>query len=195
MNLPNKLTLSRIILSPIFMALFLIDNLYTRYLALLVFSLAALTDVYDGYLARKTGVITNFGKFMDPLADKLLTSMAFISLVALGYAKAWMIIVIVGREFFITGLRSIAAYKGIVIFPSILAQVKTASQMLVIFIILVFINLKMTLLPAGYNWTILTSPKMMRLFDGMILVCVILTVATGIDYLVKNGAILKGVLR
>jgi CDP-diacylglycerol--glycerol-3-phosphate 3-phosphatidyltransferase len=195
MNLPNKLTLSRIILSPIFMALFLIDSLYTRYLALLVFTLAALTDVYDGYLARRTGVVTNFGKFMDPLADKLLTSVAFISFVALGYAKAWMIILIVAREFFITGLRSMAAYKGIVILPSILAQVKTASQMLVIFLILVYINLKMTLLPVGYNWSIFTSPRTMKVFDGMILICVILTVGTGIDYLVKNAAILKGVLR
>ena len=90
MNLPNKLTMARIILSPIFMVAFLINNIYTRYLALFIFAVAALTDMYDGHLARKTGVVTSFGKFMDPLADKLLTSTAFIAFVALGYVKSWI---------------------------------------------------------------------------------------------------------
>ena len=91
MNLPNKLTMARIILSPIFMVTFLINNLYTRYLALFIFAVAALTDMYDGHLARKTGVVTSFGKFMDPLADKLLTSTAFIAFVAVGYVKSWIV--------------------------------------------------------------------------------------------------------
>jgi CDP-diacylglycerol--glycerol-3-phosphate 3-phosphatidyltransferase len=112
MSLPNLLTLSRIILSPVYMVLFLIENPYSRLAATIVFVVAALTDLLDGYLARKRGITTGFGKFMDPLADKILVSTAFISFVNLGYAKTWMISVIIVREFLITGLRSLAAYRG-----------------------------------------------------------------------------------
>jgi CDP-diacylglycerol--glycerol-3-phosphate 3-phosphatidyltransferase len=195
MNLPNKLTITRIILAPIFMILFLVDNVYSRYFSTLIFIVAALTDLYDGYLARKTGVITGFGKFMDPLADKILTSTAFISFVALGYVKAWMILIIIVREFLVTGLRSLAAYKGVVILPSVLAQWKTGCQMTVIAIILVYINLKATFLPLGYNWSILTSDSTYRVFDGMIFFTMLLTVGTGMDYLIKNAFLLKGVLK
>jgi CDP-diacylglycerol--glycerol-3-phosphate 3-phosphatidyltransferase len=195
MNLPNKLTIIRIILAPVFMIFFLIDNVYSRYFSTLIFIVAALTDLYDGYLARKTGVITGFGKFMDPLADKILTSTAFIAFVALGYVQAWMILIIIVREFLVTGLRSVAAYKGVVILPSILAQWKTASQMTVIVIILLYINLKTTLLPLGYNWAILTSDTTYRVFDGMVFITMLLTVGTGLDYVVKNAFLLKGVLK
>ena len=195
MNLPNKLTLARILLSPVFMVFFLVDNVYSRYFATLIFLFAALTDLYDGYIARKYGVVTGFGKFMDPLADKILVSTAFISFVALGYVKAWMILVIIVREFFITGLRSLAAYKGMVIMPTILAQVKTFSQMLVISIILIFTNLKTTLLPLGYDWSIFTSPQVFRLFDLLVFISMLLTLGTGIDYLIKNIPLLKGVLK
>lgn len=195
MNLPNKLTTARIILAPVFMIFFLIDNVYSRYFSTLIFIVAALTDMYDGYLARKTGVITGFGKFMDPLADKILTSTAFISFVALGYVQAWMILIIIVREFLVTGLRSIAAYKGVVILPSTLAQWKTACQMTVIVLILLYINLKTTLPPLGYDWSILTSNSTYKIFDGMIFITMLLTVGTGIDYLVKNAFVLKGVLR
>jgi CDP-diacylglycerol--glycerol-3-phosphate 3-phosphatidyltransferase len=195
MNLPNKLTITRIILAPIFMAFFLIDNVYSRYFSTFIFIVGALTDLYDGYLARKTGVITGFGKFMDPLADKILTSTAFISFVALGYVRAWMILIIIVREFLVTGLRSIAAYKGVVILPSTLAQWKTGCQMIVIVIILVYINLKATFLPLGYNWSILTSDLIYKVFDGMVFFTMLLSLGTGIDYLVKNAFLLKGVLK
>ncbi len=195
MNLPNKLTIARIILAPIFMIFLLIDNMYLRYLATLIFIVAALTDVYDGYLARKTGVITGFGKFMDPLADKILVSTAFISFVALGYVQTWMILVIILREFLVTGLRSLAAYKGMVILPSYFAKWKTGCQMAVIIIILVYINLKSTLLPLGYNWSVFTSDSAFRAFDVMIFITMLLTVGTGIDYLVKSAFLLKGVLK
>jgi CDP-diacylglycerol--glycerol-3-phosphate 3-phosphatidyltransferase len=177
------------------MIFFLIDNVYSRYFSTLIFIVAALTDMYDGYLARKTGVITGFGKFMDPLADKILTSTAFISFVALGYVEAWMILIIIVREFLVTGLRSVAAYKGVVILPSILAQWKTACQMVVIVIILLYINLKTTFLPLGYNWALLTSDSTYRVFDGMVFITMLLTVGTGIDYVVKNAFLLKGVLK
>lgn len=195
MNLPNKLTIARIILAPIFMIFLLIDNMYFRYLSTLIFIVAALTDVYDGYLARKTGVITGFGKFMDPLADKVLVSTAFISFVALGYVQTWMILVIILREFLVTGLRSLAAYRGVVILPSYWAKWKTGCQMTVIIIILVYINLKATLVPLGYNWSIFTTDSAFRAFDVMIFIIMLLTVGTGIDYLVKSAFLLKGVLK
>jgi CDP-diacylglycerol--glycerol-3-phosphate 3-phosphatidyltransferase len=195
MNLPNKLTIARIILAPFFMIFLLADNIYFHYLATLIFILAALTDAYDGYLARRTGVITGFGKFMDPLADKILVSTAFISFVALGYVQTWMILVIILREFLVTGFRSLAAYKGVVIMPSYLAKWKTGCQMSVIIIILLYINLKSTLVPLGYSWSILTSESIFRAFDIMIFITMLLTVGTGIDYLVKNAYLLKGVLK
>jgi len=195
MNLPNKLTIARIILAPFFMIFLLIDNIYLRYLATLIFIVAALTDAYDGYLARKTGVITGFGKFMDPLADKILVSTAFVSFVALDYVQTWMVLVIILREFLITGFRSLAAYKGVVILPSYLAKWKTGCQMTVIIIILLFINLKSTLVPLGYNWSILTKNSALRVFDVMIFVTMLLTVGSAIDYLIKNAFLLKGVLK
>jgi CDP-diacylglycerol--glycerol-3-phosphate 3-phosphatidyltransferase len=195
MNLPNKLTIARIILAPIFMIFLLFDNMYLRYLATLIFIVAALTDLYDGYLARKTGVITGFGKFMDPLADKILVSTAFISFVALGYVQTWMILVIILREFLVTGFRSLAAYRGVVILPSYLAKWKTGCQMTVIVMILVYINLKSTLLPLGNDWSIFTTDSIFTVFDVMIFITMFLTVVTGIDYLVKNAFLLKGVLK
>ena len=154
-----------------------------------------MTDAYDGHLARKTGVIPGFGKFMDPLADKIVVSTAFISFVALGYVQTWMVLVIILREFLVTGLRSLAAYKGVVILPSYWAQWKTGCQMIVIIIILVYINLKSTLAPLGYNWSIFTTNSAFRAFDIMIFITMLLTVGTGIDYLVKNAFLLKGVLK
>ncbi|NLI15293.1 MAG: CDP-diacylglycerol--glycerol-3-phosphate 3-phosphatidyltransferase [candidate division Zixibacteria bacterium] len=195
MSLPNLLTLSRIILSPVYMVLFLIENPYSRLAATIVFVVAALTDLLDGYLARKRGITTGFGKFMDPLADKILVSTAFISFVNLGYAKTWMISVIIVREFLITGLRSLAAYKGMIITPSFAAQWKTASQMVVISCILVFINLKTLMIPKGYNWEMFYSPMTNTVFDTMILITLVLTVGTGIDYLLKSGGLLKGILK
>ena len=195
MNLPNKLTIARIILAPVFMIFLLINNIYSQYFATFIFILASLTDLYDGYLARKTGVITGFGKFMDPLADKILVYTAFVSFVALGYVKTWMILVMILRDFLVTGLRSLAAYKGVVILPSILAQWKTACQMTVIIIILLYINLKSTLVPLGYYWSIFTTNSAFRAFDIMVFITMLLTVGTGIDYLVKNAFLLKGVLK
>ena len=195
MNLPNKLTMARIILSPIFMVTFLINNLYTRYLALFIFAVAALTDMYDGHLARKTGVVTSFGKFMDPLADKLLTSTAFIAFVALGYVKSWIVLPIIVRELFITGLRAMAAYRGVVITSSVLAKWKTASQMIAIVIILLFTNLRMTWSALGHHRSPLPADVAFKVFDGVVMVTMVLTLITGIDYIVKNGTLIKGMLK
>jgi len=195
MNLPNKLTIARIALSPVFMALILINDTRAKLASLIVFVIAALTDLGDGYFARRSGRITGFGKFMDPLADKILASTALISLVALGYVRGWMVIVIVGREFLITGVRSMAAYRGMLIVPSFWARIKTALQMLTISVILLFVYLKAMLVPLGYEWAIFESQKTILVFDIMMGITMVVTVATGIDYLVRHGALLKNVIR
>jgi CDP-diacylglycerol--glycerol-3-phosphate 3-phosphatidyltransferase len=195
MNTPNKLTISRIILSPVFMVFFLVDNVYCRVLSLIIFTVAALTDVWDGHLARKYGIVTGFGKFMDPLADKILTSTAFVSFVALGYVQAWMILMILIREFLITGLRSLAAYRGMVISPTMSAKFKTVLQMVSIVAILLYINLKTIFRASGYTGDFFENKLITGILDWMILVTMVITVLTGIDYLVKNGSIIKAVLK
>lgn len=194
MNLPNKLTISRIILSPIFMVFFLIDNLYTRYFALLIFSAASLTDLYDGYLARKTGVITSFGKFMDPLADKILTSTALISFASLGYIQTWMVLTIIGRDFIVTGLRSVAAYRGLIILPTQVAKWKTAAQMVAIVIILLYINIRTTML-AYDQWDPEIDPVAGIVLNSLVFIAMVLTVTSGLDYCIKNRSIFTSLLR
>lgn len=195
MNLPNKLTLARIALSPVFMALILIDDTRAKLASLIVFVIAALTDLGDGYFARKTGRITGFGKFMDPLADKILASTALISLVALGYVHGWMVVTIVAREFLITGIRSMAAYRGMLITPSFWARIKTVLQMTTISVILLFVYLKAMLMPLGYNWSMFESPTTIWVFDIMMFVTMIVTVATGIHYLVRHAPLMKNIMR
>lgn len=196
MNLPNKLTISRIILCPFFIVFFLFDYMYTRYFALLIFSAASLTDLYDGYLARKTGVITSFGKFMDPLADKLLTSTALIAFASSGYVQTWMVLTIIGRDFIITGLRTLAAYRGLIILPSQVARWKTASQMIAIAGILLYTNILGTYNYVARNqWDTTIDPAAWWAINGLIFISMVLTVGSGIDYLVKNRSLFISLLR
>lgn len=132
MNLANKLTLSRIILIPVFMLVLLIRIPFGEYIAAAIFIIAASTDGLDGYIARKRKEITNLGKLMDPLADKLLISAALITLVELKEISGWIAFIIIGRELFVTGLRSIAAAEGVVIAASKLGKFKTVSQIVAI---------------------------------------------------------------
>jgi CDP-diacylglycerol--glycerol-3-phosphate 3-phosphatidyltransferase len=197
MNFPNILTISRILLSPVFMVLIIFENFYARMAATIVFIIAALTDLADGYFARKLGHPTGFGRFMDPLADKILVSTAFLSFVSLGYARAWMVIVIIVREFLITGLRSMAAYRGMVISPSILAKWKTMSQMLAVAVILLYANIEPLVFhgnPGIPVWIMPWTGWPYNLFDLILIVPLVLTVWTGVDYLFKSGGLLKGML-
>jgi len=195
MNLPNKLTITRIALSPVFMALILIDDTRAKLASLIVFVIAALTDLGDGYFARRRGIITGFGKFMDPLADKILASTAFISLVALGYVRGWMVTIIIGREFLITGFRSLAAYRGMLIVPTSGARLKTVLQMTTIGVILLFVYLKATMVPMGYHWPIFESRTTIVAFDWLMGITTFVTLATGIDYIVRHIAFFKSVMR
>jgi CDP-diacylglycerol--glycerol-3-phosphate 3-phosphatidyltransferase len=195
MNMPNKLTLSRIILSPIFMTFFLFDNAYSRLFGFLLYLLAALSDAADGHYARKYGIVTGFGKFMDPLADKILVSTAFIALLALGYARAWMIMLIIAREFYVTGLRSLAAYRGTVIPPSTLAKVKTVLQMSAITFILLIITLESIFRIYNSPLETLLAFDRQLVYDIIIGIITLITVYTGFDYTVKYYSMIKNVLR
>ena len=143
MNLPNKLTIFRVILIPFFVLFLLLepDNQTFRLIADLIFIVASLTDMLDGKIARKYHLVTNFGKFMDPLADKLLVCAAMVCLVATGQLAAWIVIIIISREFIISGFRLIASDNGIVIAASMWGKFKTVFQMLMIIVLIANIPL------------------------------------------------------
>lgn len=172
MNLPNKLTLFRVILIPFFVFFLLAPYFegYGNYVAVVIFIIASITDFLDGKIARKYNLVTNFGKFMDPLADKLLVSSALISLIALNKIPAWIVIVIIAREFIISGFRLVAADNGVVIAASYWGKFKTTFQM--IMIILLILDL-----PFAY----------MDIVNNIVVyVALILTVVSLVDYIFKN---------
>ena len=138
MNLPNKLTILRIFMIPFFVFFLLTDfaGSYSDLIALLIFIIASLTDLLDGYLARKYHLVTNFGKFMDPLADKLLVCSAMICLVELGRLPAWIVVIIISREFIISGFRLVASDSGVVIAAGNLGKIKTVVQMVMVCVLI-----------------------------------------------------------
>ena len=174
MNLPNKLTTFRVVLIPFFI-FFLMTELipYSKWIALAIFCIASLTDFFDGYLARKWNMVTNFGKFMDPLADKLLFCSAIIAFTAMDRMPAWIVIIIVAREFIISGFRLIAAEKGVVIAASYWGKFKTASQMFMI--ILFIINIDALFIPG----------------QVLMYIALALTVISLLDYIIKNKDVMK----
>lgn len=195
MNTPNKLTLLRIIIAPFFMYFFIIDNFYMRIIALLLFIIAALTDLADGYYARKYGIITGFGKFMDPLADKILVSSALISFIALGYVSPLPVILIIGREFAITGLRLLAAYRGVVISPTWWAKVKTFFQMSIVGIVLGYITMISALKYFNSPSLSFFEFNYYYYFNWLLWITAIITIWTGIDYMIKYFYMIKTVLK
>lgn len=138
MNTPNKLTVLRMVLVP-FMVLFLLTGWSgeaNRYICLAIFVVASVTDWFDGYLARKYDLVTNFGKFMDPLADKLLVCSSMICMISLGRLQSWIVIIIIAREFIISGFRLIAAENGVVIAANYWGKFKTVAQMIMIILLI-----------------------------------------------------------
>jgi CDP-diacylglycerol--glycerol-3-phosphate 3-phosphatidyltransferase len=142
MNLPNRITLLRVCLIPAFLVIYLakpFPEIPNQWLALVLFVIAAVTDLVDGYLARKLGLVTNFGKLMDPLADKMLVCSAFIAFTYTGSLPAWATIILISREFYISGLRQLALEQNIVVAASTSAKLKTTAQItLIIYILLPF---------------------------------------------------------
>ncbi|MBD3258083.1 CDP-diacylglycerol--glycerol-3-phosphate 3-phosphatidyltransferase [candidate division GN15 bacterium] len=195
MNMPNILTLLRIALAPVFMIFFLVDSFYMKLIALGLFVLAALTDMADGYYARKFGIITGFGKFMDPLADKILVSSALISFIALNYVSALPVILIVGREFSITGLRLLSAYKGVVIPPSWFAKLKTFLQMTVVGVVMGYICLLSALTHFESDAVRFIQFDYEYWFNILLWITAVVTVWTGVDYVIKYFYMIKSVLK
>lgn len=177
MNLPNKLTLFRVILIPFFVFFLLAPYFegYGNYIAVAIFIVASITDFLDGKIARKYNLVTNFGKFMDPLADKLLVCSALICLIQLESIPAWVVIIIIAREFIISGFRLIASDNGVVIAASYWGKFKTAFQMLTVIVL------------------ILDIPNKVFIILGTVLIYVslALTVISLIDYIAKNKDVLK----
>ena len=176
MNLPNKLTIFRVILIPFFVVFMLMPSIpYANIIACVIFCVASFTDFLDGYLARRDGLVTNFGKFMDPLADKLLVGAALICLIEAGQLPAWVVVIIISREFIISGFRLIASDNGVVIAASYWGKFKTVSQM--VMVILLILNIQL--------------PLFQILGTILIWISVILTVVSLVDYVVKNKDVLK----
>ena len=178
MNLPNKLTVLRVLLIPFFVWFALVDLVpgYSKYIAVLIFVVASLTDLLDGKIARKYHLVTNFGKFMDPLADKLLVCAALICLSASGMVPAWMVIIISSREFIISGFRLVASDNGVVIAASYWGKFKTTFQMLMIIVLLLDLGGVFDVIGQVLTW-----------------IALILTVVSLVDYLIKNRhVILEG---
>lgn len=175
MNLPNKLTLIRVLMIPFFVAALLIRSLPGGdYIAFGIFVAASITDFFDGYFARKYNQVTNFGKFMDPLADKLLVGSAAICLTALGRIPAWMVVVLIAREFVISGFRLVAADEGIVIAASLWGKSKTVSQLAMSMALILHIN-------TGF-WR--------GLEQALIWLSLVLTIISLADYIWKNRSVL-----
>lgn len=185
----------RIVLAPVFMALVIVDDVWAKFWAMILFIVAALTDLFDGYYARKYNISTSFGKFFDPLADKILISLAFIAFVVLGYVQMWMVLLIILREFLITGLRTLAAYRGALITPSLLAKIKTFLQMTSITVIMLIINLRTFLPPLNVDSPWLQSTVPDEIIFWLMLATVVITVGTGIDYLRRSYYLLRNTMK
>ncbi len=174
MNTANKLTLLRVIMIPVFMVALYWSFPFHKIVALIIFVLASVTDFIDGYVARHFDQITDFGKFMDPLADKLLVTAAMLWFVEAGQMSAWVLLVVIAREFAVSGLRMVAAPKGVVIAAAWSGKIKTASTMVCICIMLVPI------------------PQILNTI--CVAVILITTVVSGVEYFVKNRSVFSGVV-
>jgi len=168
-NLPNKLTVGRMLAAPVFIVVLMLGYYYA---SAVIFILASLTDMLDGMIARKYNLVTNFGKIMDPLADKLLVVSALVCLVELGDVSGWMVIVILAREFTVTGLRTVAAAEGVVIAAGTTGKIKTILQMIAV----------PALLLKNWPFHLIGLP-----FDQIMLwAAVLMTVVSGVEYIIKN---------
>jgi CDP-diacylglycerol---glycerol-3-phosphate 3-phosphatidyltransferase len=191
MVLPNQLTVLRIILTPVFFFMFLSEDPLMKQISLGVFIVAALTDWYDGWLARKYNYITSWGKFWDPLADKILTSAAFFAFVFVNVIPLWMVILIVLRDFIITGIRAYADYKGILFRTSRLAQWKTFLQMTFLYyLLLVYAGMITPGIYSG-NESLFEILFHETFIHVTMLIITIITLYSGISYFYKNRLLIQ----
>jgi len=191
MTLPNQLTILRILLTPLFILLFISERIFLKEFSVLVFIIAALTDWYDGWIARKLGTVSRWGVFLDPLADKILTSAAFVAFAWFGLVDWWMVWAIVIRDISITLLRSFAEMRGRTLHTNFTAKVKTFSQMVFIYAVLLAVVLKASFGSIQIIKIILDKDV---LYYSMLFVTV-LTLGTGLQYIIENFKLIHSSFR
>ena len=182
MNLPNKLTVARIILTPFFLVAMVLDFKYHFLVATIIFIVASITDFLDGKIARKNNLITTFGKLCDPVADKMLTTAALLAFMQLGICNIWIAMIVLTREFLVTSFRLVASAQGVVIAAGIWGKLKTASQMVFSIIIMIGIHFVET-----FNWDF---EKFSLISNILLWITAVLTVISGIKYLVDGKKVI-----
>jgi len=192
MPIPNILTVIRIFLTPIFIICLFSDFFGAQLWALVIFIVASITDAYDGYLARKNNMVTNTGRFLDPLADKILVSSAFISFSIMGLIDIWMVALIIFRDLFVMGLRFLMSRRGFIMITSKIAKSKTGVQVGIIIFTLLFLTLK------GFNWVLLEDYLIFineyQLVYYLTMIAVIFTVYTGYAYIQENRKAIQEIM-
>ena len=190
--IPNILTLLRIFLTPIFIICLFSEFYGAQLWALVIFIVASITDAYDGYFARKNDMVTDTGRFLDPLADKILLSSAFISFSIMGLIDIWMVALIIFRDLFVTGLRVLMSRKGLIMITSKIAKSKTGVQVGIIIFTLLFLSLK------GFNWILLEDYLIFineyKLVYYLTMITVIFTVYTGYTYIQENRKAIQEIM-
>lgn len=176
MNLPNKLTILRVILIPFFLVALMVDGIPAgKWIALGIFILASITDTLDGQIARRKNLVTNFGKFMDPLADKLLVCSAMIAMIDLGRIPCWVVIIIIAREFIISGFRLVASDNGVVIAAGWWGKIKTVVQMIMVIVLI-----------ADFGGKVVAVIENVLIYAALAL-----TVISLVDYIIKNKDVIS----
>jgi len=195
MTLPNQLTILRIILTPVFLFFFLSDIIWMKQVSVLIYIVAALSDWYDGWLARKFNYITSWGKFWDPLADKILTSAAFIGFAIVNLIPVWMVIIIVGRDVVITLLRVFADMKNYTFTTSYYAKWKTLLQMVFLYYLLILYVAQLSPeINSNYAGLLLTlMNKQLTYFISLLIT--IITFHSGLLYVIRNWRVIKKILQ
>ena len=190
LNTPNKLTVARILITPVYLALILWASLPHRFLiATLVYSIAAITDAIDGKLARKNNQITNFGKLLDPIADKILTTSALLAFMQLGLCNIWIVMIVLTREFTVASIRMIAAADGVVIPANIWGKLKTVSQMT--FTIVIMLLGEVYSILAAYNSVWYGKMPALALISNILLwITAVLTVVSGVIYVIDSKKVI-----
>lgn len=190
LNTPNKLTIARMVITPVFLALIMWESLPHRFLiATLVYSLAAVTDAIDGKLARKNNQITNFGKLLDPIADKVLTTSALLAFMVMGLCNIWIVMIVLTREFTIASIRMIAAAGGVVIPANIWGKIKTVSQMT--FTIVIMLLGEVYSILAAYNPVWYGKMPALALISNILLwITAVLTVVSGVIYVIDSKKVI-----
>jgi CDP-diacylglycerol--glycerol-3-phosphate 3-phosphatidyltransferase len=184
MNLPNILTVFRILLTPVFIVCLFSSYPYSQLWALIIFIVASITDAYDGYYARKYNQVTRHGKFLDPLADKILVSSAFISFAVIGVVEYWMVALIIFRDLIVTGLRMAMEYQGFSLLTSRIAKAKTTTQISVIIFILLFLGFRGFAIDSIQY--VIQFIREFRLIYYFTMFATIFTIWTGLSYIYKN---------